>query len=176
MVRGVVLLLLAGLATDRCPDPPAAGHATDWVEDPGELCVVESITDGDTLRCDGGRRVRLLLIDTPEMDQEPFGAEAREVLMQLAPVGTHLRMEFDVRREDRYGRTLAYLHDSGGRMLNREMARSGYALALTYPPNVRHVDLIRSSVDSARAEGVGLWATSAFECSPVDHRAGRCSP
>ena len=174
MIRTVVMVLLAGMVAGPCPDP-RSDVTTEWIEDPGELCVVESITDGDTLRCEGGRRVRLLLIDTPEMNQRPFGAEAREVLVQLAPPGTRLRMEFDVQREDRYGRTLAYLHDSGGRMLNREMARSGFALSLTYPPNVRHVELMRSAVDSARLEGIGLWATSAFECAPVDHRAGRCA-
>lgn len=174
MVRGVALLLATGLLTGHCPDP-RVDLATDWIEDPAELCVVESITDGDTLRCEGGRRVRLLLIDTPEMNQGPFGAAAREVLVQLAPIGTRLRMEFDVRREDRYGRTLAYLHDSRGRMLNRELARSGYAVAVTYPPNVRHVEMIRSAVDTARVERAGLWATRAFECPPVDHRAGRCS-
>ena len=33
-----------------------------------DFCSVDSVTDGDTLRC-GGVPIRLLLIDAPEMDQ-----------------------------------------------------------------------------------------------------------
>lgn len=170
---GTLLLAAAGLLSGPCPGAATDG-ATTRKADADAVCVVESVTDGDTLRCLGGRRVRLLLIDTPEMDQGPHGGAARDALLRLAPPGAELVMEFDVEREDRYGRTLAYLYDSDGRMLNEEMARSGYALSLTYPPNVRHVERIREAVESARTARAGLWSTSAFECAPVDHRAGRC--
>lgn len=138
------------------------------------ICTVASITDGDTLVCDGGTRVRLLLIDTPEMDQGDFGSAARRYLLDLAPPGTPLRLELDLERRDRYGRTLAYLYTADGRMLNEEMARAGFALVLIYPPNVKHVERIREAVEAAQETRSGLWATSAFECAPVDHRAGRC--
>jgi len=137
-------------------------------------CTVASVTDGDTLVCRGGTRIRLLLIDTPELDQGEFGHLARRQLLVLAPPGTRLRLEFDVERADRYGRTLAYLYAPDGRFLNEEMARSGYAVALTYPPNVKHVERIAAAVAEARQRQTGLWETSAFECSPADHRAGRC--
>jgi micrococcal nuclease len=84
-------------------------------------------------------------------------------------------MEFDVQREDRYRRTLAYLYAEDGRMINEEMARAGYALVSVYPPNVKHVERIRAAVEGARAARVGLWETSsAFECAPADHRRDRC--
>lgn len=143
------------------------------VED-GSICVVRSVTDGDTLVCEGGLRVRLLLIDSPEMDQGEFGTLARHHLLSLAPVGTRLRLELDVQERDRYGRVLAYLYGPGGRFLNEEMARSGYALPLTYPPNVQYVERIRAAVEQARKARAGLWRTAAFECPPADHRAGRC--
>jgi hypothetical protein len=50
----------------------------------------------------------------------------------------------------------------------------GYALTLTYPPNVRHVERIRAAVQEARAAGRGLHATSAFACTPKEYRAGKC--
>ncbi|HEX6927592.1 MAG TPA: thermonuclease family protein [Longimicrobiaceae bacterium] len=137
-------------------------------------CIVERVIDGDTLTCEDGERVRLLLIDTPEMDQGDFGRRARRYLLELAPPGTALRLERDVQMQDRYGRTLAYLYTPDGRMLNEEMARAGFAVALVYPPNVRYVERIRKAVKAAREAGLGLWATSAFECAPVDHRTGRC--
>jgi micrococcal nuclease len=137
-------------------------------------CVVQRVTDGDTLVCERNQRVRLLLIDTPEMSQAPFGRRARETLLELAPVGSRLRVELDVRHRDQYGRTLAYLWTADGRMLNEEMVRRGMAVVLVYPPNVKYVDELRAAARTAREERVGLWATDAFDCSPRDHRAGRC--
>jgi micrococcal nuclease len=137
-------------------------------------CVVARIVDGDTLVCAGGERVRLLLIDAPELSQAPFGAAARRALEALAPPGTWLGVEHDVRPIDRYGRTLAYLWLADGRMVNEELLRAGVALVAVYPPNVRHVERLRAAVAEARAAGAGLWATTAFECGPADHRAGRC--
>ena len=144
-------------------------------EDPlAERCVVQRIADGDTLVCEGGTRVRLLLIDTPELDQGEAGVRARQALAALLPVGTRTRMEFDVQRLDRYGRTLAYLHLPDGRMANLEMARGGYAVVLTYPPNVRHVEAMRAAVAEAREAGRGLWADDGFACEPREHRRGAC--
>lgn len=138
-------------------------------------CTVARIIDGDTLVCkEGEERIRLLLVDAPEMQQGEFGARAREALEYLLPPGTPARMEFDVQRADRYGRTLAYLYDPAGRMVNAELARLGYALVSIYPPNVRHVDEIREAVDEARQQKRGLWQGSAFECTPAEYRARRC--
>lgn len=138
------------------------------------VCTVARVSDGDTVACEDGRRIRLLLIDTPEMSQGPYGAEAKRALEAMLPVGSEARVELDVDPTDRYGRVLAYLYDDGGRMLNEEMARLGYALMLTYPPNVRHVERIAAAVREAREARRGLWSGSAFECTPRDHRARRC--
>jgi micrococcal nuclease len=137
-------------------------------------CVVQRVTDGDTLVCERNQRVRLLQIDTPELSQTPFGGQARAALLELAPVGSRLRVELDVRHRDQYGRTLAFLWTADGRMINEEMLRRGMAVVLVYPPNVKYVDELRAASKAARDERVGLWATAAFECSPRDYRAGRC--
>jgi micrococcal nuclease len=89
-------------------------------------------------------------------------------------VGSTPRLETDVDPQDRYGRVLAYAYAADGRMVNEEMALRGYALSLTYPPNVRYVERMRSAVQEARSEGRGLHATSAFACTPKDYRAGNC--
>ena len=153
-------------AGERAEAPPAPATSS--------TCTISRVYDGDTVTCRGGERVRLLLVDAPEMDQGPFGREARGALLRLAPLGTTVRLEHDVERVDRYGRTLAYLWTDEGRLVNEELARAGYALSLTYPPNVRHVERIRDAVEEARAARRGLWAGRAFACTPRDHRAGRC--
>ncbi len=140
---------------------------------PRESCVVTRVTDGDTIRC-SEERIRLLLIDAPEMDQGPFGRAAQAFLEAIVPVGSEVGLGYDVERLDRYGRTLAYVYRHDGRMVNAMMARQGFAVPLVYPPNVRFVDAIRAAADSARADRIGLWSVEAFECAPVDHRAERC--
>jgi micrococcal nuclease len=161
-------LLCALLLLGACGAAPAReGQAA-------ERCLVERVIDGDTLVCEGGTRVRLLLIDTPEMDQGEHGGRAREALVALLPPGESARMEYDVERLDRYGRTLAYLYLADGRMANLEMARSGFAVVLSYPPNVKYIDAMRVAVAEAREARRGLWATSAFSCEPREHRRGDC--
>lgn len=53
-----------------------------------DSCSVSRVIDGDTLDCADGRRIRLLLIDAPEMDQGPFGEVAKVFLSGLVPAGT----------------------------------------------------------------------------------------
>jgi endonuclease YncB( thermonuclease family) len=162
--------------------PPAAGArqasgkraASEPRPDSSGSCVVRTVADGDTVRCRDGRRVRLLLIDAPERTQPPFAERSREALLALAPPGTRLRMELDVRATDQFGRTLAYLWRADGRMVNREMVRGGWAVVLVYPPNVRHVDAMRAAADSARRERRGLHDVDGLTCEPLEHRRGRC--
>lgn len=137
-------------------------------------CVVERVVDGDTLVCRGGVRVRLLLVDAPEMEQSGFGLRARLALAELLAPGDSAAVEVDVRERDRYGRLLAHLHTITGEWVNRELVRRGYAVPLVYPPNVRYVEIVRTAAGRARSEGRGLWQRGAFECLPVDFRAGRC--
>jgi endonuclease YncB( thermonuclease family) len=149
---------------------PAQPQAT---AEPG-VCSLARVIDGDTVECLGGTRVRLLLIDAPEMGQGPFGLAAKTFLAELAPIGTALPMEGDIQPTDRYGRTLSYLYLPDGRMVNEELLRAGMAVVSVYPPNVKYVDRFRAVSDSAKAAEVGLWSVSAFECLPADNRAGRC--
>ncbi|MFW6199244.1 MAG: thermonuclease family protein [Gemmatimonadota bacterium] len=148
-------------------------------------CTVERIIDGDTFVCESGERVRLILVDTPEMADEPLGRMARSFLRDLIPPGTEVTLEMDVGERDRYGRLLAYVRLSDGRMVNRVLAREGYAQVMVVQPNVRHVETIRAAVDSARAEGAGLWDDSpGFGRSPGveptprrrDGSGGSCHP
>lgn len=138
-------------------------------------CQIERIVDGDTLECAGsGERIRLLLIDAPEIGQGDYGAIARMTLEQLTPIGVTTYLEGDVKATDRYGRTLSYMYAADGRMVNEELARQGFAVISVYPPNVRYVDRLRAAAAEAQAARRGLWSGSAFECEPSAFRAGTC--
>lgn len=169
----LLLMLAAGACGAAAPDdaavrqsPPSAGATVE--------CRITRIADGDSVTCGSAGRIRLLLIDAPELSQGAPGRDAQRVLSALIPVGTRVQIQTDVRQRDSYQRILAYLFLEDGRMVNEEMARSGYATALVYPPNVRHVERIRRAVKEAQSAKRGLWATSFFDCSPRDFRAGRC--
>ncbi len=77
-------------------------------ERPEDRFVVARVIDGDTFVLQGGDRVRLLGIDTPEKD-EPFYEEAKQELSHFA-LGKAVRLEYVKNRRDHYGRLLGYAY------------------------------------------------------------------
>lgn len=141
-------------------------------------CKVRRVIDGDTIECVlNAKRVsiRLLGIDAPELRQKPFGPQAKAFLQRLLPVDASVTLDIDVRATDRYGRLLAYVWNDGTIMVNEELLRAGFAVVDIQPPNVKYAEVLRAAAAAARAAQIGLWATSAFECSPADFRRKKCS-
>ena len=136
-------------------------------------CTITRIVDGDTIECARRGRVRLIGIDTPESNQEPFGSQATAALEALIRPGSTVQLEPDVETRDRYDRLLAYIW-SGRLMLNWVLVRQGWAVVLTFPLNVQYVDWFTEAERRAREEARGLWAIGGFDCRPVDRRRGRC--
>jgi len=136
-------------------------------------CLVTRITDGDGIECEGTGRVRLIGIDTPELDQDPYGRQAAAALASFVRVGSTVRLEQDVEPRDRYGRLLAYVWVDST-LVNWRMVREGWAVLLTYQPNVQYVDWLIEAERKAREERRALWATGGFECRPADHRRREC--
>jgi micrococcal nuclease len=148
----------------------SAQHAGRPVAD---ACTVSRVSDGDSFRCSDGRRVRLIGIDSPESQQQPIGAEARQALLRLLPQGSTVKLESDVAAHDQYGRVLAYVW-AGSTLVNESMVRDGWAVLYTVPPNVRYSDRLQRAQEEARARRTGLWSQNGFECLPSDFRRGRC--
>jgi endonuclease YncB( thermonuclease family) len=186
----VLAVAVASIAAARCasdPSPDALVPAAPLsvsappVTDSGPTsprretvpCMITRIVDGDTIECDGAHRVRLIGMDTPESNQPPNGAQASAALAAMAPVGSTVGLEPDVEPRDRYNRVLAYVW-VGRSLINWRMVRDGWAVLLTYPPNVQYVDAFADAERRAREEGRGLWASGGFDCRPVDRRGRRC--
>lgn len=119
---------------------------------------VTRIIDGDTFEIEGGQRVRLIGIDTPELSGavECFAREAYDKAVELLE-GKNVRLEKDVSETDRYGRLLRYVY-LGDTFINRQLVLEGYANASSYPPDIKHQDEFRTAEEEARRENRGLWA------------------
>lgn len=77
----------------------------------------------------------------------------------------------DVSETDRFDRLLRYVWLDESTMVNALLVEEGYAQVVTYPPDVRHVDLFLELQREARAEGRGLWGLA-----PEPEVVGGCHP
>jgi micrococcal nuclease len=125
----------------------------------GDDAVVDHVVDGDTLRTTDDERVRLLNIDTPEVDgHECWSGEATDFLASLIPPGTEIRLAYDVERLDRYGRTLAHVYRrADGLWINLAMVEVGAARPYVLQPNDTWYAPIEVAAFEARDAGDGLW-------------------
>jgi len=136
--------------------------------------LVKRAVDGDTLVLENGERVRLIGIDTPEMHEsnklyrdaqrtkqdvstiQKLGQRAYAFTRKLVE-GKRVSLEFDVEKQDRYSRLLAYVYLKDGTFVNAKIVEEGYASLMTYPPNVKYADLFLKLYREARENRRGLW-------------------
>lgn len=141
--------------------------------DQGHVRVIK-VHDGDTIGVIlNGRKekVRLIGIDAPEIKQRPWGTRARKHLEKMLMASNRkVILEFDVERRDKYGRLLCYVFTRDGKMLNIQMLSDGYAVLLTIPPNIKHVDELRMAENEARQHRRGIWSSKGLKESPRDYR------
>ncbi len=133
--------------------------------------TVRRVLDGDTAIVETSPRsrlrCRLVGIDAPEVSHrgrhggvtpgQPYGPEAKRALEQWA---LRRQVTVEVHGRDRYRRSLCVL-STGGRNLNLEMVREGYAWAepdrwSDAPPALRRE--LDAAAQEARQARRGLWA------------------
>ena len=158
----VVLLLVYLLIS-------CAGRAA-GSQEPGsesqEKGIVTRVYDGDTIEVQPANgktiKVRLIGIDSPEMDDE------RETVLFFAHMAKrfafyHLydkdvRLTYDWERTDDYGRTLAYVFREDGTLFNEIIIKEGFAHAFTkYPYREDMRTRFRKAEKEARRLNKGLW-------------------
>lgn len=125
-----------------------------------ELRTVARVIDGDTIQMEGGERVRLIGVDTPETVHpskpvEIFGKEASDFTRRILE-GKKVRLEYDQERKDKYGRTLAYVYLEDGTFINAEIIKQGFGFVYTQFP-FKYLNEFRNYERQARERGAGLW-------------------
>jgi len=133
----------------------------------GQWVMVQKAVDGDTLRLQDGRSVRLVGIDAPEIDHEngnhqPMALEAWRFVCKLTN-GKRIRLEKDQSDHDSYGRILAYAFDSNGQMLNQIIIANGLAHVLYLQPDVKAHEALLITQRQAMTNKQGKWQNFNWE-------------
>lgn len=129
-------------------------------------CKVKSVYDGDTITLYNQRRVRLLGIDTPELQNptQAFSQEAKDYTAERCleqPIWIALEDGGD--EEDRYGRLLAWVWIDNGdgsyECVNEGLLKEG--LATVYTPSkgkkLHSMNKLLALQKEARISKRGLW-------------------
>lgn len=123
---------------------------------------IDYVIDGDTVILRGREHLRLIGLDTPEINHEggpsePGALAARRYLVRLLAGSGPYPVIYGRERRDHYGRRLGHLFLPDGTNIQALLLRHGYATPLTIPPNVRFLDCYRAAAGTARAAGRGIW-------------------
>jgi len=138
--------------------------------------TVARVIDGDTIVLSDGLKVRLTGIDTPEVyfseklvkDSKKSGQDIKTIqslgkrasaFTKELCLGKKVRLEYDVDRQDRYKRTLAYVYLEDGTFVNAKIVQEGFAQVMTVVPNVKYADTFLKLQKEAREANRGLWKT-----------------
>jgi micrococcal nuclease len=159
----LLMVLLFGLTASV-----GCGRSDQWV-------TVRDAIDGDTIRLEDGRMVRYLAIDAPEINHrtghaDPWGDLSLRANRALVK-GRRVRLVSGSPVKDDYGRILAYVYRTDGRLINRMLMLQG--LGYYYPFNPRESGTIASTMlhaqRDAMSRGVGLWTDrKAYLTGPYD--------
>lgn len=132
---------------------------------------VKAVYDGDTVELEDGRKVRLLGINTPEVQHRNQMADAggEEARLWLTNKLQHakVRMETDVEETDKYGRTLAHLFTEQKEHINLSLVKAGLASVNIYPPNLLYANELVAAEKQAEKARLGIWQRPEYAAIPA---------
>ncbi len=128
--------------------------------------VVQSVTDGDTVRLASGQRVRIPGMNAFELKDSGW---RRSLANQAKRQAETLIKDTVVlspwpARKDRYGRLLANIW-LGDQYLSESIVGAGLALVVTVPPDDLIADCLKMHEQDARTQKQGLWAVNRLPSS-----------
>ena len=125
-----------------------------------ELVKVLRVIDGDTIELEGGRKVRYIGVDTPELADKrtvvKCFAEKALVKNKELVEGSIVNLVKDISETDRYNRLLRYVYKEDI-FINELLVREGYAYAASFPPDITYQEKLSEAQREAREKKTGLW-------------------
>lgn len=130
-----------------------------------------SANDGDTFNVmldDQKERVRLLLVDTPEMNYDkgepmPYAEEAKNFTINILENANKIELLYDVGDErDQYGRLLAYVFVDDV-LLQESLLKEGLAaVRYIHKPNNSLEQQLKEAQNIAASNKVNIWETDDY--------------
>ena len=115
---------------------------------------VKDVIDGDTIKLEDGKIIRLIGINAPETNEKCYH-EAKEKLKELVKEKV-VRLESDAKNKDDYGRLLRYVYIDD-LFVNSEMIRLGLAKFEEVEPNTKFSSLFLDLENKARKVRRCIW-------------------
>ena len=171
----VLLILMVGMLLAACGDEDSSndngGDNGDTNGDSAssrETATVVNVIDGDTIDVEiNGQeyRVRYIGINTPEREDNCYD-EATAANAAMVE-GQTVTLERDVSDTDQFDRLLRYVYVDET-FVNRELVRTGFAEAVSYPPDTTHHGEFVQLERGASLESVGCHPTGIFNDGAYD--------
>ncbi|MBF0266543.1 MAG: thermonuclease family protein [Gammaproteobacteria bacterium] len=135
------------------------------------LSDVVKVYDGDTIKLKDGKKVRLLGINTPELNHktknhQPYAYEAFQYLKKIL-IEKKVALVWDKEKRDRYHRYLAYVYLPNGEDIQVKMLNAGLATSIVVLPNDSRLNCYRRFEETARRKIKGIWKQSSYQTKYV---------
>ncbi|MBP7707527.1 MAG: thermonuclease family protein [Candidatus Aminicenantes bacterium] len=174
----VLAVVCAAAIRSQAPAPPRPSAR------PGDVLkgLVTTVYDGDTIRVRlhglGEEKVRLIGVDTPELDDEREPVRLLAFLAKRYAFSRLYRTTVELVRgpeeRDDYGRLLAFVRTEGGESFNVRLVRDGYAHAfLKFPFDEDLRRQLREAEAEARRAGRGLWREEPYPVIAAEAASAR---
>lgn len=133
--------------------------------------MVDEIVDGDTLKLTNGQWIRLIGINTPEINHkthqaQPLADQARKRLQELIGQDQVL-LRFDQERQDRHSRQLAHVFSAGGQNLAEQLIGEGLGFHITISPNDWQSSCYQRAERVARLKKTNIWGLPYYSAKPA---------
>lgn len=131
------------------------------------------VADGDTLELADGRRVRLIGINTPELDRDgqpaqPLAEAAAARVRQILASAEAVWLVTDKEQKDDHGRLLAHVFTPAGTNLEANLLAEGLGWHVAVPPNLSMADCLARAEQRARRQDLGVWQHPPADAAAID--------
>ena len=176
-LQASLIIALLGAAVAGVPAQAQPVASLDCGFEAGPTRAVADVIDGDTIRLDDGKDVRLVGLIAPRA--EDVGArrgawppeEASRKALAARLMGRTVALAFLGPRSDRYGRVLAHLFlvtETTTTWVQADHLEAGHARAFAAPGQDGCFAHLLARERAARNAVRGLWADAAYQVRPAD--------
>ena len=132
-----------------------------------ERAVVTHVYDGDTVKLANGDNIRLIGINTPEMNfdtgtPEPYAVKAKRFLEKRV-LKNKVGIKYGSEKKDKYKRKLAHIFLLDGTNIQHEILKSGLAFSISIPPNLWQHNCYQNAEKYAQKKQSGVWKSPYFK-------------